>query len=164
MYWQRKILAVSTLVAGIAGFGAAGYAAQDTDTFQVSATVNSACTIAANPLSFGTYDAAGANVDATTTLDVTCSNGSNYRVGLDGGSTAADVNNRAMSGPGVNLGYALFQNSARTTNWGNTFGTDTVAGTGTGAGQTLTVYGRLFSGQFSTAGFYSDDVVATVDF
>lgn len=69
-----------------------------------------------------------------------------------------------MSGPGANLSYALFQDSGRSTNWGNTFGTDTVAGTGTGSAQSMTVYGRLFSGQFTTAGFYSDTVVATVDF
>lgn len=164
MIWQRKILAVSTLVAGIAGFAAATNAAQDSDTFLVSATVNSACTITANPLSFGAYDAAGANVDSSTTLDITCTTGSNYQIGLDGGSTAADVNARAMSGPGANLSYALFQDSSRTTNWGNTFGTDTVAGSGTGSAQSVTVYGRLFSGQFTTAGFYSDTVVATIDF
>ena len=41
------------------------------------------------------------------------------------------------------INYAIYSNSGRTTNWGNTVGTDTVAGTGNGSAQTLQVYGRV---------------------
>ena len=41
------------------------------------------------------------------------------------------------------LAYSLFRDAGRTQNWGQTIGTDTTTGTGTGANQTLTIYGRV---------------------
>lgn len=58
----------------------------------------------------------------------------------------------------------FFSNSGRTTNWGNTVGTDTVAGTGSGVAQTLTVYGQIPASQFVRSGSYTDTVVATVTY
>jgi spore coat protein U-like protein len=39
--------------------------------------------------------------------------------------------------------YRLYRNAARSNVWGNVTGTNTVAGTGNGAAQALTVYGRV---------------------
>jgi spore coat protein U-like protein len=39
------------------------------------------------------------------------------------------------SGGGALINYALYSNSGRTTNWGDTVGIDTVSGTGTGSAQ-----------------------------
>ena len=41
------------------------------------------------------------------------------------------------------INYLLYTDSARTTVWGNTVGTDTVAAIGNGASQSFTVYGRV---------------------
>jgi spore coat protein U-like protein len=70
-----------------------------------------------------------------------------------------------MTGPSsALLGYKLFSNSGYTTNWGNTVGTDTVAGIGTGTAQSLSVYGQLPAGQFVRPGNYTDTVIATVTY
>jgi spore coat protein U-like protein len=139
-------------------------AATATATFQVTATVLATCLITANPLAFGTY--AGTQTDATTTLSVTCTNTTGYTVGLDAGTGAgATVASRRMTGPGsAVLTYGLFTDSARGTVWGNTVGTNTVAGTGSGLAQTLTVYGRVPASQFVAPGAYVDTVTATINF
>ena len=68
-------------------------------------------------------------------------------------------------GPGSDrLNYALFQDSSRTTNWGNTVGIDTKGGSGNGAAQTFTVYGRLGPAQYVEDGGYADTITATVSY
>ena len=70
-----------------------------------------------------------------------------------------------MTGPASDkLYYAIFQNSTRTTNWGNTVGTDTRAGTGSGSAQNLTMYGRVSAGQNRRPGSYADTVIATITY
>lgn len=142
----------------------AAQAATATTTFQVTANVTATCQIAATNLAFGSY--AGVQTDATSTITVTCTNTTPYNVGLDAGtSTGATVTTRAMTGPGgATLGYALYSDGARTVNWGNTVGTDTVAGTGTGSAQTLTVYGRIPAGSLPAPGAYTDTITATVTY
>lgn len=164
MFWQRNLLAAAVLVLGIAGFAGQGHAQTSSDTFQVSAQVNATCSIVANDLSFGTYDPTGPDVNVATNLEVTCTNGAGYEIGLDGGTTANDVNNRAMGGPGADvLNYALYRDPGRNQNWGNTAG-NTVTGTGTGATEIVQVYGELLNNQFVQSGLYTDNVVATIDF
>ncbi len=62
------------------------------------------------------------------------------------------------------VGYQLYQNAGRTTVWGNTPGTDTVPGTGSGASQTLTVYGRVPPQTTPPAATYNDSVTVTVNY
>jgi spore coat protein U-like protein len=139
-------------------------AATATTTFSVTATVQATCLISANPLAFGTYT--GVLINATTTLQVTCTNTTPYNVGLNAGTaTGATVTTRKMTGPAsATLNYALFQDSSRTINWGQTVGTDTVTGTGNGSAQTLTVYGQLSANQYPAPGSYSDTITATVTY
>jgi spore coat protein U-like protein len=66
---------------------------------------------------------------------------------------------------GQNLGYLLFQDNARTLNWGNTPGTDTPAAVnGNGSAQTMAVYGQIPANQFVTPGSYADTITATVNY
>jgi spore coat protein U-like protein len=65
---------------------------------------------------------------------------------------------------GVLLGYGLFTDSGHVTNWGNTIGTDTVTGTGSGAAQALTVYGEIPASELVAPGSYSDTITATVSY
>lgn len=146
---------------------AVGLAATATTTFQVTATVLSVCTVSATNLAFGNYDAtAGAPNDNTSTVTVTCSNGSPYTVALDAGTgTGATVAVRRMSNGGNTLDYSMFTDAARTTIWGDTtLGTVDQAGTGNGAAQNYTVYGRIPTAQFVAAGNYADTVTATVTY
>jgi spore coat protein U-like protein len=139
-------------------------AATATTTFAVSATAQATCLISANSLGFGTYS--GSLVSTTTSVSVTCSNGTSYNVGLNAGTASgATVTTRAMSGPGgATLNYALYQDSSHSTNWGNTVGTDTESGTGNGSAQSLTVYGQLTANQYPSPGSYSDTITATITY
>jgi spore coat protein U-like protein len=139
-------------------------AATVTTTIAVTATVQATCLVTATSLGFGTYT--GVQVDATSTVSVTCNNTTPYNVGLNAGlATAATVSTRKMTGPtAALLSYSLYQDSARTLNWGTTVATDTLAGTGNGAAQPLTVYGRIPASQFVTPGAYTDTITATVTF
>ena len=72
---------------------------------------------------------------------------------------------RKMTGPAsAVLSYAMYQDSARSVNWGMTIGTDTVTGTGNGSAQAITVYGQLPAGQYVAPGAYSDTITATVTY
>jgi spore coat protein U-like protein len=133
-------------------------------TMAVTATVLPNCTISSTNLAFGNYS--GALINSTSTISVTCTNTTPYSVGLNAGTgnSATDIN-RKMTGPGgATLSYALYSNAARTSNWGSNPGVSTVAGTGTGAAQTLTVYGQLPVGLPPTPGNYTDTIVATITY
>ncbi|MES2390274.1 MAG: spore coat protein U domain-containing protein [Acidobacteriota bacterium] len=135
-----------------------------TTTFGVSATVQATCLISATAMSFGTYTGVVAN--STSTVSVTCTSTTPYSVSLDAGATSgATTTTRKMKATGANvLSYALFSDSSRTVNWGNVISTDTVAGTGNGASQAITVYGQVAAGQYVTPGAYSDTITATVTY
>ncbi|OYR19401.1 spore Coat Protein U domain protein [Brucella thiophenivorans] len=70
-----------------------------------------------------------------------------------------------MTGPGgATITYSLYRNAARDTVWGDTTGTNTLAGTGTGAAQQLTVYGRVPPQNTPAPGTYTDTVTATITY
>jgi spore coat protein U-like protein len=134
-----------------------------TGTIAVSATVLSFCAVVTLPLAFGNYSQAALN--ATTTLTVTCTSGTTYNVGLDTGiGTGATVAARKMSYLTNTLTYGLYSDSGHSVVWGNTIGTNTIAGTGTGLVQTLTVYGQIPASQTVAPGAYVDTVTATVTY
>ena len=57
--------------------------------------------------------------------------------------SGATTTTRKMTGSSGTLSYQIFQNSSRTTNWGNTSGSDEVTGTGTGSNQTINAYAQV---------------------
>jgi spore coat protein U-like protein len=126
--------------------------------------VDFGCGISANSLNFGNYS--GKEVDATTTIQVGCSKGTPYNVGLNAGIAAgATVLNRNMTHNGGTalLSYKLWQSSSGP-NWGNTIGTDTLTGTASGTTQSLNVYGVIPAGQSVIQGTYTDTITATITY
>lgn len=134
--------------------------------FQVSATAVDSCLVNASDLVFGNYDPLQQTpVDANSTLTVTCTVDSGYSVGLDAGAgSGATVTARKLSGAGGVLDYGLYRDAARALVWGNTAGSDTVSGIGTGAAASLQVYGRIPAGQAVKRGTYTDVITVTVDY
>jgi spore coat protein U-like protein len=141
-----------------------GSSSTATTTFNVTATVPTTCTIGTNNLNFGTAGVLTANTDATTTLSPVCTNGTPYNIGLDKGLNGSSVTARQMKAGAALINYFMFSNSGRTTNWGNTVGTDTVAGTGTGSAQSLTVYDRIPAQTTPAPGTYNDTIVVTLTY
>lgn len=165
MRLYKKSLLVSLVTVGAAALLAGTAAQAQTDTFGVTASVGDACSVTASDLAFGTYDPLNvANTDGTTTMDVTCTLSTAYEVGLDAGTGTGTTTTRTLEVGGNELNYILSQDAGHTTNWGNSAGVDTVGGTGTGSGQTITVYGRIAALQNVPAGSYADTVTVTVTF
>lgn len=104
-------------------------------------------------------------LNLTGSVSVTCTNSAPYNVGLDKGLTGGSVTTRLMTdGAAHTIAYTLFRDPTRTLNWGQTIGTDTVAGTGTGAAQTIIVYGQVPSQNISVIGAYADTVNVTLTY
>ena len=88
-------------------------------TFTVTATVTSNCIVSAVNLNFGTQGVLAANVDATTTLSVTCTQSVAYTISLNAGTGAgATVAARKMTLTGNTVTYSLYRDSARMLVWG----------------------------------------------
>jgi spore coat protein U-like protein len=62
------------------------------------------------------------------------------------------------------LNYKLFRDSARTQNWGNTVGTDTLISQGNGSALQYSVFGQVPAGQTVNPGVYSDTIIATITY
>ena len=150
-----KALAVAAV--GLSAAGAA-QAQTATTTFNVTANVVSSCNVSATDLAFGNYSAtAAANLDQTSTISVTCTNGENY--GIDLGATPMT---RTMAGPGGStLNYGMFSDST----YSVAFGFGDTALSGSGVAQNYTVFGRVPAGQFSArSGAHSAVVTVTVTY
>jgi spore coat protein U-like protein len=81
------------------------------------------------------------------------------------GVNASSITARQMRGSSSNLvGYGLYSDPSRTSNWGNTVGTDTIAGTATGAPQNYTVYGRVPAQPTPAPDSYTDVITVTITY
>jgi spore coat protein U-like protein len=143
-------------------------ASPQTTSLAVSAAVSDNCTISSSPLAFGAYDPivthATAALDGSGGLTITCTKGAATTVGLDLGANAAGSVRRMAAGS-ERLSYEMYQDSARSTVWGNSgSGLYTPPAAPSKAPRTYTVYGKISAGQDVAAGNYGDTVVATVNF
>ena len=69
---------------------------------------------------------------------------------------------RKWSSGANTLNYQLYSDSARSTIWGNTTGTDTVTGVGTGLAEDHTVFGTIPAAQVVPAGDYADTITVRI--
>lgn len=156
-------LAAAIYALDISGAGAATATGQ----FNVTLTLQASCQVTSTSnVAFGTSSIFTTPLTATGSVAVQCTNTTPYNVGLNAGTgTGATTTNRLMTGGGATIGYQLFRDAARTLNWGNTVGTDTLAGTGNGQAQTLTVYGLVpVPTTVPAPGTYTDTVQVTVTY
>ena len=134
----------------------------------VTASVVGSCSVDATPLSFGTYNPVSTSpLNGHGTINVNCTNGENYSIGLNGGSYSemTSYGNYAMisSGNVSYLGYnlSISPNSSGRINpplpsaW---------SGTSNGVMQSYTIYGQIAAGQTSAlaGGHYQDTVTITI--
>jgi spore coat protein U-like protein len=173
--WNARAFIVAGT--GVLGLGATSAILAGTHTadLPVTASVSANCAISTSAVAFGAYDPAVANaaadLDQQGSVTVTCTTGANTTITLgegdnaDTGSSATVPLRRMSDGAGTPhyLSYFLYQDSGRTTVWGDTVGTG-VAQTGTGTAVAVDVFGRVTAGQNVPTGDYSDTVVATVTF
>lgn len=139
-------------------------------TMSVSAVVAANCRVTLTPLNFGSYDPLGvhasAALDATATMQITCTRGSHATILMDAGrAPLASSGLRGLVAADQVLGYQIFRDASRTEVWGE--GADAmrfVWSNSSTTAQDVVVYGRIPPGQEVAAGTYGDVVTATVDF
>lgn len=142
------------------------FSATDSDTFTSQIIIQADCQIVStNTLDFGTQGVLIANVDTTATFDVQCTNTTAYNLQLNQGTTVGGtVATRKMINGAATIDYRMYRDASHTLNWGVTNGTNTITGTGNGAAQTITIYGRVPIQTTPAAGIYTDTVTVTVEF
>jgi spore coat protein U-like protein len=165
-YFPSRLLGIATAAACMTGVVGMAQAATATATMPVSATVPVSCTAAAGTsMAFGnlttTLALAVSQADTTGTLTVTCTNGASYSI------VAGDGNNyssgwRMANGSSQYVTYSLYSDSGRSTAFPRS-GT-TLGGTGTGAAQTVTAYGRIPAQTAGGSGSFTDSVTFTVTY
>jgi spore coat protein U-like protein len=137
-------------------------------TFTAKATVAPSCEVTASNLDFGTETLMASNLLGTSTVTVTCTNGHDYSVALDGGATAggSTARRRLMkhTSSGSTIPYELYSDAGRTLIWGDSV-SEVVKGTGTGETIEHMVYGRVpAQATAPEAGRYKDTVTVTVTY
>ena len=164
---MKTNLRIALVACGLLGAASPLWAATATTTFAIGGTVVGLCSVSATALSFGTTipDVVAANIDATTSINATCANTLPYTIALNaGGGTGATFAVRKMTSGANTMNYSLYTDSGHSNVWGDgTAGSVTSAGTGTGAAQTITVYGRI-PPQTVTPGVYNDTITVTITY
>ncbi|MBT6343696.1 MAG: spore coat protein U domain-containing protein [Tateyamaria sp.] len=169
---KLKPAALSAIAFGSAFFCSHSRADSVNSIMNVSVSVKHSCSINTTPMAFGAYDGVSTNASrslaTTATIISTCTSGTGAHITLNtgtfAGSGSADAPVRRMSaGEGKYLVYQVYSDFTRHTVWGNTVPTG-VALTGTGAAQTLTVYGSIPSAQMVPQGDYSDQISITITY
>lgn len=142
-------------------------ASAGTFTFTVDANVANKCYFTTTDLNFGSVSSLAAGpIVGQSAINVQCSNGTSYQVGLDNGLNSTGGTNRSMrNAMGGLVRYDLYQDAGRSTRWGNNSapGGDTLNNRiGTGNPTAITVYGQVFPTSLVTAGDYADTVTVTI--
>ncbi|AVQ83463.1 MULTISPECIES: Csu type fimbrial protein [unclassified Variovorax] len=140
--------------------------------FVVNATIAKSCLVTADPLNFGTVAGlpGAANIDQASAINVTCTTPTAYTVALspsNGATTGAGVMapTGGMPGNTDTVAYRLYRDAGRSSPWGSVTGSNTVAGTGSGQAQALTLYGRVLGGSANVRpDSYRDVVTVTVTY
>lgn len=153
--------ALTVALLAVAPLASAGTA---NDSFQVSITIENSCSIVANDLDFGTQNTLANDIDAQTSIDVTCTGISPLVVSLDNGAGAgATAAARKLTNGASTIDYVLAKDAARLQVLGT--GADTITALATGGTDTFPIYGRVLANQNpKIIGQYLDTVTATVSF
>jgi spore coat protein U-like protein len=166
MYLRALCLAAVTSIS----LSSAGQAATATGSFDVQITIQETCVTTSasgsTVLNFGSQTLLNSNVDASVNLSVQCTSGTDFDVTLDNGlNTSRRMDSTAGAGVGASfVDYELYTDAGRTSIWPTTAGSAPYPYTGTGAAQTIPVYGRVPAQTTPPAGNYYDTVGITVTY
>ena len=143
-----------------------------TTTLLVSLTVVNDCTILAPNIAFGIAPVVSSFATISQTVNLGCTKGSSYTVGISDGGFLSGGRRRMQSPAGNYLAYDIFK-SASSLRWGVS-GSDRRASTtadvnpGAGMGATLQIFNynaRIYTDQTTpAAGAYTDNVTVDVQF
>ena len=166
----KKVALAAALGAALSSNAALALTA--TTTMPVTATLTGSCTVSATTLDFGNIiTIIGVDTDTTATVAVNCTSLLPYNIAIDDGThIGPGLHTRQMQSPATaTLKYQVYTDAARTTvadsvGASNVF--DTAGyGSGTGAVQSIVVYGRVLQQVSSpAAATYTDTLGITVNY
>lgn len=139
-----------------------------TGTVASSVILGNDCQLASGGLAFGSTSSLTTSVQTQTKLQIVCTPGTAYTVGISIGTTPGSKTTNGipsrymMDAANDLLPYYLYQDSARTQIFG--LGSYTEAGTGTGGTQFVTIYGTYVNTSKLPAGDYSDTVTVSLSY
>jgi len=166
-----RLSAVALLA--MAAFVPSNHAAQDSNTLEVNAQIQTSCEIVStNDADFGVLVAGTATeYDNNARIRYACTNGIRGRLSLDGGSTNGDIFNRAMrSASGDTLNYQIYTNGNYNRIWGDGTGASrnprSLPGRGMNRPRNRNVFVRILDSDVENAnpGDYTDTVTVTFTF
>ena len=167
---RNLIFITPAALAGLFAAAAPAVAGVTNTDLAVSAAVEATCTVSTTAVAFGGVNTLSATADvANGALIVTCTPGTTWAAtaGLGNGTGATFALRKMTIAATTNtLSYTLYTNSTRTIIWGDGVSPNgSFTGTGTGAAQANTIYGRVPGSQGTAAiGSYADTVAVTVTF
>jgi spore coat protein U-like protein len=157
---KRLLVATTVLIGGVAAQNA--WAGSQTVTLSVGASVPTVCAVVTTTaLGFGVYS--GVQATAQGTIVLNCTAGGAVTVSLNNGANASAGQNVMIGTTNAShtLNYSLYQDGGYSTAW---IPANPEVVTGTGAQQTLQVYGKMLSGQTLTPDSYTDTVTVSVTY
>jgi spore coat protein U domain-containing protein, fimbrial subunit CupE1/2/3/6 len=142
------------------------FAVTISSTMNVTLQIVAECVVDLTPdLNFATVGLLDSNIDVTVDITVECTSGTTYDIKIGPGDhDSGSDTDRNMSSGTADVDYDLYQDSGHTLPWGQTTGTNTVSGTGTGGDVVHTVYGRVPSQTTPAPDNYTDTVLIMVDY
>ena len=141
-------------------------AATAVGTMTIRVTIAETCSIVSGTttLDFGTQTLLNSNVDASATIQIQCTSGTDYDVSLDTGLNGS----RRMRLAATNsyISYELYTNAARTIAWPSVAGTAPYSYVGNGSAQSIVIYGRIPSQPTPEASgtAYTDTIGITITY
>jgi spore coat protein U-like protein len=163
-----RLSAISTLAGAALIVGASpAFAVTLNSTFDVQVVLTESCSIDSpnapgTVLDFGTPANLSAPVQQILGLLVTCTNGTDFDVALNNGQ---NLTRQMRLGATTNyVNYELYTDNTFTTPWPSTVGTPPYAYTGTGAQQTVDIFGEIPSQATPLAGTYTDQIQVTLTY
>ena len=134
----------------------------------VTLEVVATCHVTATDLNFGAIASNSPTpVLGQATIEMTCGSGTSAEIALDAGTSPGNNTSRRQmlndAGKG-RLDYDLFQDSGRTTHWGDRSGRDTLEILFEGTLRAVPIYGQIPAGQRALEGDYSDMITVTVTY
>lgn len=128
----------------------------------ISAVYEPACTIAVNPLAFGSLTSTVSGANATTSLQTNCTPGTEYTISMDlGANGGIDPQVRYMMSGANTLVYGVYHDAAHSQPWGPF---NMANGTGIGGPVSTNIYGRIQPQTTPPSGTYTDQVVVTINY
>ncbi|MBM7328346.1 Csu type fimbrial protein [Brucella intermedia] len=172
MYTRKRVQSMSYFMISM-GLLSTAQAAQVNGKLQVKVNIGSVCELKSGDksvLDFGTLN----NLDdkdhdqqtaAGSGIDIQCSKGILYRIGLDPGLHRFAPAIRQMTNGSSFIRYTLYKDSARQEWWGSLDQPlNVLSAIGNGVVQSYPVYGRIPKQATPAAGAYSDTVIVQVTF